>query len=718
MHPPVPILLFALFTGVSAVHVSAEPQPGDAPLRALWASVDHRFAMAEDNAVRAALPASFSTDDLLLTPATLPQPTAEAWSAFPPRLAEWLQRAWLRLGERDYPEAIHDLERIINTAPRTTIGATATYLRAAAEVAFYRVRDARRPQDAIESLAQAVTLHPAEPPATRALFTLAELYRTHDRWDEALAYYHRAGGVDGDPELRPYVRYREMTVRERRGEWLEAYRVAKEILTAFPDHPVAALARMVYLDNAVATGDAPGILREYQTLVAAGAVDLAAFPTYRYEVVRALLARGETAQTDPLLDRLREELTEEAPASLLMQEGDAALRAGRPAEALATYEKVQVQYGRTAMAELSRLRKIQVLYPETGRLDRLPLLAPLRNLAIQTGRPQLRALARDLHLGLWANEDRWDDVIERLDNRPRTEQTLPSEPWFEPFYGYAFSRLWLDRLPPRDLLEVYYTFRAQRHDTATLTPGFRRHLAGALTAEGYMEGAVVLLAHLAATPGADADTRLAYLEALAAAYSPELEREWRDFIARVDVAALPPRERLRCGALGLRLGDREASLGWSASAVAEDPTLSATLPEASYHLAVAWQEAGRLADAAALLEKIEPASVASAVTPWRVAASLAQCLHGLGNGERAAAVLHRSLTASPPTSLDERAWADHFLALIEGHPAGGDPAELPPFWQGYQTVQDRFLQWQVDNQGPLQRLRTAMQFAGIWQEFD
>jgi tetratricopeptide (TPR) repeat protein len=184
------------------------------------------------------------------------------------------------------------------------------------------------------------------------------------------------------------------------------------------------------------------------------------------------------------------------------------------------------------------------------------------------------------------------------------------------------------------------------------------------------------------------------------------------------VAALPPRERLRCGALGLGLGDREASLGWAASAVAEDPTLSATLPEASYHLAVAWQEAGRLADAAALLEKIEPASAASAVTPWRVAASLAQCLHGLGNGERAAAVLHRALTASPPTSLDERAWADHFLALIEGHPAGGDPAELPPFWQGYQTVQDRFLQWQVDNQGPLQRLRTAMQFAGIWQEFD
>ena len=714
----VSLLLVALIADVLAVRGRAEPLPDDTPLQAFWASIDQRFAAAEDNAVRAALPAPFSTDDLLLTPATLPEPGTETWSGFPPKLAAVLQQAWLRINERDYPEAIHDLNSIVNTAPRTEIGAVATYLRAAAEVAFYRVRDERWPQDAIEALSVAVTLHPEAPQATRALFTLAELYRVHDRWEEALAYYHRASGVNGDPNLRPYVRYREMTVLERRGEWLEAYRVAKEILGAFPDHPVATLARLVYLDNAVANGDAAGILREYQTLVDTREVDLTPFPTYRYEVVRALLARGETAHSDPLLDRLRDELTDEAPAALLMQEGDAALHAGRPEEALAAYEKVQVQYGRTAMAELSRLRKIQVLYPDTGRLDRLRLLAPLRNLAKQTGRPQLQALARDLKLGLWANEDRWKDVIEHLDSRTRVEQTLRSEPWFEPFYGYVFSRLWLDRLPSRDLLEVYYTFRSQRHDTATLSPAFLRYLAGVLIEEGYVEGGVALLAHLAMTPGADADTRLAYLEALATAYSPGLSREWHHFVARVDAATLPPRERLRCGALGLRLGENEPALDWAASAVAEDPELATTLPEASYHLAVAWQDAGHLAEAAALLTKIEPAPSGSAVTPWRVAASLAQCLHGLGENDRATAVLHRATTAHPPTSPAERAWADQFLALIEGHPAGDDPKDLPPFWQHYETVQDRFLQWQVVNRRPLRRLRTDMQFAGLWQEED
>ncbi|MGD2063487.1 MAG: tetratricopeptide repeat protein [Nitrospirota bacterium] len=716
MRPSVPTLVFALLTGVSVVRTGASPLPDDAPRRALSASIDHRFATAEDNAVRASLPPSFSTDDLLLTPATLPQPTAEAWSEFPPRLGELFQRAWLRLGERNYPEAIRDLERIINAAPRSEIGAAATYLHAAAEVAFYRVRDQQWPQDAIEALALAVTLHPDEPHATRALFTLAELYRTHNRWEEALAYYHRAGGAGGDTELRPYVRYREMVVLERRGEWLAAYRVAKEIIAAFPDHPVADLARLVYLDNAVATGDAAHILREYAALITAGEVNLAAFPAYRYEVVRALLAQGETGDADSILDQLRTELTDEAPASLLMQAGDAALHAGRPAEALATYNKVQVQYGRTAMAELSRLREIQIRYPETGRLDRLRLLAPLRNLAKQTGRPRLRALARDLKLALWADEDRWDNVLERLDRRPQAEPTLRSQPWFEPFYGYAFSRLWLHRLPPRDLLETYYTFRQRRHDTATLTPDFRRDLAAALAAEGYLEGAVVLLAHLAAMPGADADAHLAHLEALDAAYSPDLEREWRDFVARVDVAALPPRERLRCGALGLRLGQNDPSLEWAASAVAEDPNLATALPEASYRLAVSWQSAGRLAEAAALLENIEPRQPASALTPWRIAASLAQCLHGLGKADGAATVLRRALAESPPSSPTERAWGSQFLALIEGRPVGGDPTDLPDFWQRYLKVQDRFLQWQVANQGALGRFRSELQLAVTMQE--
>jgi len=715
MRMPFP-LLFVLLATLPASRAAATPRA--APVQALWAAIDDHFAQAEDHAVRAALPAPFSVDRLLLTPETVSQPNPDASAKFPARLDELLQAAWLSIHDRDFEAASQTLGRIVNTKPRSEIGATAAYLKAAAEVALYRARDEQRPQSAIDALTLAVTLHPEEPDATRALFTLAEVYRHHDAWDEALAYYHRAAGIAGDSELRSYVRYREMMALAHHGDWVEAYRIAKEIIATAPDHPCADLARFIYLDNAIATGDATGILREYDTLVAAGDLRLEDFPTYRYEALRALFTEGEVDRAHPLLDPLRSELAGEAPASLLLQAGDAELHHGRDAEALTFYEKIGVQYGRTAMADLARLREIQIRYPTTPRLDRLRLLGPLRNLAKEVGRPQLRTLARNLRLAMYADNARWDEVMARLDARPRVELDLRAQPWFEPLYGYTFSKLWLDRVVPRDLLEVYFTFREGHHDTATLTPAFRRHLAHALVTEGYLEGALVLLADLATADDADIDTRLTYLETLARAYSAELAPAWRRLRSEIDIDTLPPRSRLRYATLGLRLGETRDSPLWAASALAEDDTLAAADPEATYRLATYLHSAGHAAEASALLAKIYPLPVPATppLEPWRVAATLAACLHDQGESGRAAVVLREALHDTPPTVAAERSWAEHFIALTEGQPAGAQDPAPSPFWQRYQAVQDRYLQWQIDNRAPLQRLRAEIAVTGTWAE--
>jgi len=99
-----------------------------------------------------------------------------------------------------------------------------------------------------------------------------------------------------------------------------------------------------------------------------------------------------------------------------------------------------------------------------------------------------------------------------------------------------------------------------------------------------------------------------------------------------------------------------------------------------------------------------------------VAATLAACLHDQGDSSRAAAVLHQALRDSPPAAPVERAWAEHFVALTEGQPSGaGNPAPSP-FWERYQAIQDHYLQWQIDNRGPLRRLRAEIATTGIWAE--
>jgi len=271
---------------------------------------------------------------------------------------------------------------------------------------------------------------------------------------------------------------------------------------------------------------------------------------------------------------------------------------------------------------------------------------------------------------------------------------------------------------PRDLLEVYFTFREGRHDTATLTPPFRRHLADALVAEGYLEGALVLLADLASTTDADIDTRLTYLETLARAYSAELAPAWRRLGDAIDVETLPPRPRLRYATLGLRLGETRDSPLWAASALTEDDTLAAAYPEATYRLATYLHAAGHAAEASTLLAKIYPLPLPATppLDPWRVAATLATCRHDQGDPSGATAVLHQALRDAPPVSPAERAWAEQFIALAEGRPTGAGSAAPSPFWERYQAAQDHYLQWQLDNRGPLRRLRAEIATTGIWAE--
>jgi hypothetical protein len=79
-------------------------------------------------------------------------------------------------------------------------------------------------------------------------------------------------------------------------------------------------------------------------------------------------------------------------------------------------------------------------------------------------------------------------------------------------------------------------------------------------------------------------------------------------------------------------------------------------------------------------------------------------------------VLREALHDTPPAVAAERAWAEHFIALIEGQPVGAEDPAPAPFWQRYQAVQDQYLQWQIDNRGPLRRLRAAIAAAGRWAE--
>lgn len=687
---------------------TAVAEAADAPGARLWAAVSDRFAEATDATVRAALPDPLPPPPLLL-PDKLPAPDAERWAEAPQASQKQLQDGLLRVQERDYGAAIEAFTAILNRDARTPLAAEAAYQRAAAEVARVTTLTPDRPQPAIDATALAVALHPDHPAAPLALFTLAHLYDQVGDTAAALAYLRRAAATFPHHRLTPRIRYQELRLLERQGEWLDAFRLAKEIETAYPDQLVATLARLVYLDHAIAVGDSDKMVTDYR-LLREEKLDWSRLATYRYDLFRAALARGLDDLAQPLLTSLRQDLDGEAAAALLIAWGDSHLLRGDRTVALAAYKKVEVEHGRTAMADLARLRHIQLLYPTTPRIGRLRLTAPLRGLIHQKGRPRLQKLARNVWLGLLIETQRYKDALDRLDRRPLVEPDLRDQGWYEPLYGDLFSRVWTGRLTdrPTDLLELFHTFTRHNHSIDTLTSPMIRQLADTLADQGYLEGAATVMAHASARHNADTESRLRHVELLIAAADPAARKQWDGLVARRDPAALAPPLRLRLAAAGLALGETARSPQWAATALADDPSLATTQPEATYHLATRALAEGRAADAEPLLRAV--AEAPGTVGVWRAATALAEALFHQGREAEAADLLRHALASAP--SKEEAAWARTAIALATETPA--TPLDgAPPYWTNATATVDRYLSWEQDEARPLAAFRTELATVGI-----
>lgn len=701
-------LLSSLFhPRVSAAVAAAAATANNVTSAPLWAAVSDRFAEATDATVRAALPDPLPPP--LLLPDNLPAPKAERWAEAPQATQQRLQDGLLRAQERDYGAAIKAFTAILNQDARTPLAAEAAYQRAAAEVARVTTLTPDRPQPAIDAAVLAVALHPDHPAAPLALFTLAHLYDAIGDTAAALAYLRRAASDFPHYPLAPRIRYQELRLLEREGAWLDAFRLAEEISTAYPDEWVTTLARLVYLDHAIAAGDTAKMVADYQ-LLQEEALDWSRLTRYRYDLFRAAMARGADDLARPLLISLRQDLSGEAAAALLIAWGDSHLLRGDQPTALTAYSRVQVEHGRTAMADLARLRNIQLLYPTTPQLGHLRLTAPLRALIRQNGRPRLQQLANNVLLGLLVDSERWEDALSRLDRRPVAEPDLRQQGWYEPLYGDLFSRVWTGRLSdrPTDLLELFQTFIRQQHDVDTLTPAMVRQVAEVLADQGYREGAATLMAHLTAHPDAGTESHLRRVELLIAAADEAARSQWDDLVARHDPATLSPPLRLRLAAAGLTLGEVEQSATWAATALADDPSLTAAQPMATYRLATYDLAVDRAAAAEPLLRAI--AEAPGAVGVWRAATALAETLFRLDHEAEAAKLLRDALASAP--SKEEEAWARTAIALAIDSPA--TPLDgAPPHWANAAATVDRYRSWEKTEARPLAAFRTELTAVGI-----
>ncbi len=700
-------LLFSLFLPRVSAAV-ATTAATDTPSASLWAAVNDRFAEATDATVRAALPDPLPPPPLLL-PDKLPAPAAERWAEAPQSSQKRLQDGLLRAQERDYGAAIEAFTAILNQDARTPLAAEAAYQRAAAEVARVTTLTPERPQPAIDAIVLAVALHPDHPAAPLALFTLAHLYDQIGDTAAALAYLRRAAADFSHHRLTPRIRYQELRLLERKGAWLDAFRLAEEISAAYPDQWVKTLARLVYLDHAIATGDTAKMVTDYQLLQEEG-LDWTRLTRYRYDLFRAALTQGNDDLARPLLTSLRQDLSGEAAAALLIAWGDTHLIRGDRHTALAAYGKVEIEHGRTAMADLARLRTIQLRYPTTPRLGRLRLTAPLRALTHQKRRPRLRSLANNVWLGLLVDSKRWKMALSRLDRRPLAEPDLRQQSWYEPLYGDLFSRVWNGRLTdrPTDLLELFRTFTRQQHDVDTLTPAMVRQVAEVLADQGYLEGAATLMAHVTRRPDADTESHLRRVELLIAAADPAARRQWERLVAQGDPATLAPPLRLRLAAAGFALGEVEQSAPWAASALADAPDLATAQPVAAYRLATHHLAVGRATDAEPLLRAV--AEAPGAVGVWRAATALAETLFRLDREAEAAELLRHVLENAP--SKEEAAWARTAIALANESPS--TPVDgAPPYWANATATIDRYLSWAQTEARPLAAFRGELTAVGI-----
>jgi len=697
-----PLLCLALFLSAPFA-VAAPAAPADRPSAPLWAAVDERFAEATEAVIRAALPEPLPPPPLLL-PDQLPAPEPEQWAKAPQPIQERLQAGLLRTKERDYGAAIEAFTAVLNHDPRSRLGGEAAYQLAAAHVARVTSLQPDRPQPAIDAAALAVALHPSHPAAPLALFTLAHLYGAIGDTASALAYLRRAATIPDDP-LTPRIRYQELRLLEQQGAWIDVFRLAKEIGATFPNHLVATLARLVYLDHALAAGDTDKMVTDYQILQQEE-IDWSHLATYRYALFRAALTRQRDDLAQPLLAALRTLLGDEPSAALLVEWGDSHLRHGDPTTALAAYHKVEVEHGRTAMADLARLRLIEHLYPTTPKLGRLRLIAPLRAIASQNERPNLATLARNIWLGLLVETERWEEALARLDRRPLAEPELRQEGWYEPLYGALFSRVWTGRLAdrPADLLELFRTFTHDHHRIDTLTAALVQQTVEALAHEGYLEGATALITTVASRADADFESRLRHVELLTVTADPLARAEWDALVAAHDPSHEAPPLLLRLAATGLTLGETDRSPAWAATALTTDPSLATALPSATYRLATYDLHAGRATDAEGLLRAL--AATPGEIDPWRITTALAEALLHQGREAEAADLLRPALAHAP--SPVEAAWARTVIALATATPAG--PADnTPPEWAKASATVDQFLAWEQSERRPLTTLAAELE---------